>query len=127
MHHRTLGATGLSVSEVGLGTWQTGGDRGSVPAERGRGAVRTALDAGIDVLDTADVCGDGRSERLIADVLDGSDREDVVVATKAGRRLDPHSPTGTRARTSSGSSTGPGRTTGRRCSTRSKTCGQRAS
>ncbi len=72
-----------------MGTWNIGGDWGEVPAERGRDAVRAALDAGVDFLDTADVYGDGRSERLISEVLAQRD-EKPVVATKAGRRLDPH-------------------------------------
>ncbi|MFC4358494.1 aldo/keto reductase [Halobium salinum] len=91
MDHRPLGTTGYDVTEVGLGTWQIGGDWGDVSDDDGRDAVRAALDAGVDFLDTADVYGDGRSERLIADVLDERDaRGDVTVATKAGRRLDPH-------------------------------------
>ncbi|QGA83735.1 aldo/keto reductase [Halomicrobium sp. LC1Hm] len=89
MRHRTLGTTGIDVTEVGLGTWNVGGDWGDVSDEEGREAIRAALDAGIDFVDTADVYGDGRSERHIAHVLDERD-EDVTVATKAGRRLDPH-------------------------------------
>ncbi|MBO4247168.1 aldo/keto reductase [Halomicrobium sp. IBSBa] len=89
MRHRTLGTTGIDVTEVGLGTWNVGGDWGDVSDEDGREAIRAALDAGIDFVDTADVYGDGRSERHIAHVLDERD-EDVTVATKAGRRLDPH-------------------------------------
>lgn len=77
------------MTEVGLGTWNVGGDWGDVSDEEGREAIRAALDAGIDFVDTADVYGDGRSERHIAHVLDERD-EDVTVATKAGRRLDPH-------------------------------------
>ena len=96
MQHRPLGTTGWDVTEVGLGTWNIGGDWGEVDDETGREVVRTALDAGIDFLDTADVYGDGRSERHIGTVLDADDydREDVVVATKAGRRLDPHTAEG---------------------------------
>jgi aryl-alcohol dehydrogenase-like predicted oxidoreductase len=89
MDERQLGSTGYSMTEVGLGTWQIGGDWGEVPTQTGREVVRTALDAGVTVLDTADVYGDGRSESLIADVLAEADA-DPVVATKAGRRLDPH-------------------------------------
>ncbi|WP_323676622.1 aldo/keto reductase [Halorubellus sp. PRR65] len=89
MDERPLGSTGDSVTEVGLGTWQIGGDWGDVPAEQGRDVVRAALDAGVTFLDTADVYGDGRSESLIADVLAERDA-DPFVATKAGRRLDPH-------------------------------------
>ncbi|WP_436924717.1 aldo/keto reductase [Halosimplex amylolyticum] len=92
MDRRALGTTGWDVTEVGLGTWNIGADWGDVSDEEGREAVRAALDAGIDFLDTADVYGDGRSERLIAEVLDEPeyDPDQVVVATKAGRRLDPH-------------------------------------
>ncbi|PSP70940.1 aldo/keto reductase [Halobacteriales archaeon QH_8_67_27] len=92
MNRRPLGTTGWNVTEVGLGTWNIGSDWGEVSEEEGRAAVRAALDVGVDFVDTADVYGDGRSERLIADVLDEPeyDRDDVVVATKAGRRLDPH-------------------------------------
>ena len=94
MDRRPLGRTGRSVTEVGLGTWNIGGDAwGDVAAEEGREAVRTALDAGVNFVDTADVYGDGRSERLVADVLDEVDA-DPTVATKAGRRLDPHTAEG---------------------------------
>ncbi|MFW6436199.1 MAG: aldo/keto reductase [Halococcoides sp.] len=97
MEFRTLGSTGFEVSAVGLGTWNIGGAAwGEVPDEQGREVVRTALDAGVTFLDTADVYGDGTSESHIGTVLEESayDREDVVVATKAGRRLDPHEPAG---------------------------------
>jgi len=96
MHYRQLGSTGYEVTEIGLGTWQIGADWGAVSEEEGYEAVATALDEGIDFLDTADVYGDGRSERLIRRTLDDEDvdTEDVVVATKAGRRLDPHTADG---------------------------------
>ncbi|MFW5950465.1 MAG: aldo/keto reductase, partial [archaeon] len=96
MQRRPLGTTGWDVTEIGLGTWNIGGDWGAVADETGRSVVRTAIDAGIDFVDTADVYGDGRSERHIGAVLDEGafDREDVVVATKAGRRLDPHTADG---------------------------------
>ena len=93
MNHRRLGDTGWEVSEVGLGTWNIGSDWGEVSEEEGRAAVRAALDEGIDFIDTADVYGDGRSERLIREVLEERD-ENPVVATKAGRRLDPHTAEG---------------------------------
>jgi aryl-alcohol dehydrogenase-like predicted oxidoreductase len=89
MKQRRLGSTGFDVSEVSLGTWEIGADWGDVGEEDGKDAVRAALDAGVNFLDTADVYGDGRSERLISEVLDERD-EDPVIATKAGRRLDPH-------------------------------------
>ncbi len=79
------------MTEVGLGTWEVGSDWGDVSDEAGREAIRTALDAGINFLDTADVYGDGRSERIIREVLEEYDPDErVYVATKAGRRLDPH-------------------------------------
>ena len=89
MDTRPLGTTGVDVTEVGLGTWQLGGDWGDVAESRARKAIRAALDAGITFLDTADVYGDGRSERLISEVLATRD-EEPFVATKAGRHLDPH-------------------------------------
>jgi len=91
MQRRELGTTGWNVTEVGLGTWNIGADWGDVGDETGREVVRSALDAGIDFIDTADVYGDGRSEKHIAHVLDEREaRDDVVVATKAGRRLEEH-------------------------------------
>jgi len=97
MQTSALGQTGYEVTEVGLGTWNIGGGAwGDVADEAGREVVRTALDAGVTFLDTADVYGDGTSEQHIGTVLDEPeyDREDVVVATKAGRRLDPHTAEG---------------------------------
>ncbi|WP_435333288.1 aldo/keto reductase [Haloarchaeobius sp. TZWWS8] len=93
MQARPLGSTGYEVSEVGLGTWQLGGDWGDVSDEAAREALYAALDEGIDFLDTADVYGDGRSETRIREVL-AERPEEPVVATKAGRRLDPHEPDG---------------------------------
>ena len=90
MDHRELGGVG-PVTEVGLGTWKVGGEWGDVSEAEGREAIGAALDAGIDFLDTADVYGDGRSERAIGAVLDERDAHgEVTVATKAGRRLEPH-------------------------------------
>jgi len=90
MNHRTLGNVG-AVSEVGYGAWQIGGDWGDVSESEAVDAVEAARDAGIDFFDTADVYGDGRSERIVGDVLEADiGSGDVTVATKAGRRLDPH-------------------------------------
>ena len=94
MNHRTLGGVG-PVSEVGYGSWQIGSDWGDVSESEAVAAVEAAREAGIDFFDTADVYGDGRSERLLGEVLAGDlNRGDVTVATKAGRRLDPHTADG---------------------------------
>ncbi|MEO0563878.1 MAG: aldo/keto reductase, partial [Chloroflexota bacterium] len=91
MNKRRFGKTGWMVSEVGFGTWNIGGaDWGDVADEDGRAAIRAALDAGTNFLDTADVYGDGQSERLIADVLAERPDDEIYVVTKAGRRLNPH-------------------------------------
>jgi aryl-alcohol dehydrogenase-like predicted oxidoreductase len=91
VNHRRLGSTDRHVTEVGFGTWEIGSDWGTVDEDEAEAAVEAALDAGVDFLDTADVYGDGRSERIIRRVLDRHpDGDDVTVATKAGRRLDPH-------------------------------------
>ncbi len=91
MNTRRFGKTGWQVSEVGFGTWNIGGAWGDVSDEEGYAALHAALDAGTNFLDTADVYGDGRSERHIAKVLNERDTaEGIYVVTKAGRRLDPH-------------------------------------
>jgi aryl-alcohol dehydrogenase-like predicted oxidoreductase len=89
MHYRRLGKTNLEVSEVSLGAWQIGGAWGTVSDEEALRVLHSAIDHGINFIDTADVYGDGRSESLIAKVLKDR-KETVYVATKAGRRLDPH-------------------------------------
>ncbi|HSM44169.1 MAG TPA: aldo/keto reductase, partial [Acidimicrobiia bacterium] len=90
MDKRALGKTGYEISEVGFGAWAIGGSWGDVTENDAVAAVHAALDAGVTFIDTADVYGDGRSERIIAEVLSQRTTEEVVVATKAGRRLDPH-------------------------------------
>jgi len=87
-----LGRTGRSVSVVGLGCWQLGGDWGEVQEADALAVLHAAVDAGVTLLDTADVYGDGRSERLIGRFLRERGDERLVVATKAGRRADPHVP-----------------------------------
>lgn len=89
MNYRPFGRTGWEVSEISFGAWAIGGAWGHVSEEDALDALRAALDEGINFIDTADVYGDGRSERLIAQVLKERS-EQVYVATKAGRRLDPH-------------------------------------
>jgi len=91
MEHRTLGGVQRPVSIIGLGCWQLGGDWGEVSEDDARSVLHTALDAGVSFLDTADVYGDGRSEKLVGAVIaERDDTDHVVVATKAGRRADPH-------------------------------------
>src|ERR671920_2315739 len=65
MEQRPLGRTGAEVSVVGLGTWQLGGDWGDVDDDTAEAVLEAALDAGVTLLDTADVYGDGRSEERI--------------------------------------------------------------
>jgi len=90
MQHRQLGRTGLEVSEVGFGSWAIGGSWGEVAEDDAMAALHEALDRGITFFDTADVYGDGRSERLLARLRSERPNDAFVVATKAGRRLDPH-------------------------------------
>jgi len=89
MEYRELGRTGWKVSTVSFGAWAIGGAWGSVDDKESFAALHRALDLGVNFFDTADVYGDGRSERLLAR-LRKERREKFYVATKAGRRLDPH-------------------------------------
>ncbi|NSW77026.1 MAG: aldo/keto reductase [Candidatus Atribacteria bacterium] len=93
MNERIFGRCGWSVSEVGFGAWAIGSGWGKVDEDDAIRALHRAIDLGVNFIDTADVYGDGRSERLIARVL-RERRERVLVATKAGRRLLPHVPEG---------------------------------
>ena len=94
MEYRDLGQTGMRVSEISLGTWAFGDGWGTVSEDDALGALNRAVDLGVNFLDTADVYGDGRSERLIARLLKDRPNDEIQVATKAGRRLDPHTPEG---------------------------------
>jgi aryl-alcohol dehydrogenase-like predicted oxidoreductase len=94
LEYRDLGETGMRVSEISLGTWAFGSEWGEVSDEDSYAALNRALDLGVNLLDTADVYGDGRSERLIGKLLRERAGDEVFVATKAGRRLDPHIPEG---------------------------------
>ncbi|HSX65394.1 MAG TPA: aldo/keto reductase [Pseudoxanthomonas sp.] len=87
MRSRTFGRTGHSVGEIGFGAWAIGDAWGQVDDEEAIAALHAALDAGVDFIDTADVYGDGHSERLIARVLKERGGARPFVATKAGRRL----------------------------------------
>jgi len=89
MKYRELGRTGWKVSESSFGAWAIGGAWGDVDDRESLAALHRAVDLGINFFDTADVYGDGRSERLLAQ-LRRERSEEIIIATKAGRRLDPH-------------------------------------
>lgn len=93
MQFRALGRTGWNVSAVSFGAWAIGGAWGSVDDTESLAALNKAVDCGVNFIDTADVYGMGRSERLIAQ-LKRDRKEEIVVATKAGRRLSPHTADG---------------------------------
>ncbi len=86
MNHRPLGRTGWNVSEISFGAWAIGGFWGNVSDQESLAALNRAIDEGVNFIDTADVYGDGRSERLIAQ-LKKQRKEQIIVATKAGRKL----------------------------------------
>lgn len=89
MEYRELGRTGWKVSAISFGAWAIGGTWGSVDDKESIGALHRALDLGVNFFDTADVYGDGHSERLLAR-LRRERPEQFYIATKAGRRLNPH-------------------------------------
>ncbi len=89
MQYRPFGRTGWQVSVVSFGAWAIGADWGTTSEEQSMTTLHAALDAGINLFDTADVYGDGRSERLLAR-LRKEREEDFYILTKAGRRLNPH-------------------------------------
>lgn len=89
MKYRIFGKTNWKVSEVGLGTWALGGGWGRVSESDAIGVLEKAMERGINFFDTADVYGNGKSEQLIGQVLKSTDQK-IYVATKFGRRLDPH-------------------------------------
>jgi aryl-alcohol dehydrogenase-like predicted oxidoreductase len=89
MQYRQLGRTGYNVSAVSFGAWAIGGSWGDVDDGESYAALNKAVDLGVNFFDTADVYGDGRSERLLAK-LRRERSEEILIATKAGRRLDPH-------------------------------------
>jgi len=88
MHSRTLGRTGRTVSEIGFGAWQIGADWGEVDEDAALATLHAAADAGVTFFDTADVYGDGRSERLVGRLLRERAGEPLTVATKMGRRAE---------------------------------------
>ena len=89
MEYRELGRTGWQVSAISFGAWAIGGTWGKVDDEESMATLHHALDLGVNFFDTADVYGDGRSERLLAR-LRRERAETFSIATKAGRRLNPH-------------------------------------
>jgi aryl-alcohol dehydrogenase-like predicted oxidoreductase len=93
MHYRELGRTGWKVSEISFGAWAIGSAWGEVDDRESLAALHRAVDLGVNFIDTADVYGMGRSERLVAR-LRKERKETIYVTTKAGRRLDPHTAQG---------------------------------
>lgn len=89
MNYRELGRTGWCVSTISFGAWAIGSAWGSVDDRESLAALHRAVDLGVNFFDTADVYGDGLSERLLAQ-LKRERKEEIVIATKAGRRLNPH-------------------------------------
>jgi aryl-alcohol dehydrogenase-like predicted oxidoreductase len=93
MHYRELGRTGWKVSEISFGAWAIGAAWGEVDDKESLAALHRAVDLGVNFIDTADVYGMGRSERLVAR-LRKERKETIYVTTKAGRRLNPHTAEG---------------------------------
>jgi len=93
MKFREFSNLGWRVSEIGLGCWAIGADWGDVSIEDAREVLKTSLDKGVNFYDTADVYGDGRSEQLVSELIKFTS-ERLYVATKAGRRLNPHTAEG---------------------------------
>src|SRR3954468_20516317 len=90
MHSRTFGRIGRDVSEIGFGAWQVGADWGEGAEEPAVATLHAAADAGVTFFDTADVYGDGRSERLVGRLASerAAQGAPVTVATKMGRRAE---------------------------------------
>ena len=89
MKYRLLGKTGMNVSEVSFGAWAIGSSWGPVDDTESLASLHRAVELGVNFIDTADVYGMGRSEKLIGRLL-RERRETIYVATKAGRKLNPH-------------------------------------
>ena len=89
MQYRELGRTGWQVSTMSFGAWAIGSAWGAVDDQESAAALRRAVELGVNFFDTADVYGDGHSERLLAQ-LKRECKEEIIIATKAGRRLNPH-------------------------------------
>ena len=93
MKFRKFADLDWNVSEIGLGCWAIGSEWGDVSDSDAREVLKTSLDKGINFFDTADVYGDGRSEKFVGELIK-STSEKIYVATKSGRRLDPHTAEG---------------------------------
>ena len=93
MQYCELGRTGWRVSTISFGAWAIGGSWGTVDDQESLAALDRAIDCGVNFIDTADVYGDGRSERLVSE-LRRRRSEEIRIATKAGRRLSPHTADG---------------------------------
>jgi aryl-alcohol dehydrogenase-like predicted oxidoreductase len=93
MEYRTLGRTGWNISTISFGAWAIGGTWGTVDDRNSLAALHRALDLGVNFFDTADVYGDGRSEQLLARLRKERSGQ-FYIATKTGRRLNPHSASG---------------------------------
>lgn len=93
MQYRRLGKSDLEISSVSFGAWALGGDFGTVDDSESKRAVLRAIELGVNFFDTADVYGDGRSERVLGEVRQEVGSE-IIIATKAGRRLSPHNAEG---------------------------------
>jgi aryl-alcohol dehydrogenase-like predicted oxidoreductase len=87
MDYRQLGRTDMRVSAISFGAWAIGGFWGTVDDDQSMAALHAAIDSGVNFIDTADVYGDGRSERLVARLKRERPGEQIWVATKAGRQL----------------------------------------
>ena len=92
MKCRELGRTGFKLSEISFGSWAIGGTWGPVKDNESIAALHKAIELVVNFFDTADVYGDGRSERLLAELK--RDHKDIYITTKAGRRLNPHTAEG---------------------------------
>jgi len=93
MQYRKLGRTGWDVSVISFGSWAIGGSWGNVNDSESMAALHRAVEMGVNFFDTADVYGDGHSERLLAQLKKDHSQE-IIIATKAGRRLNPHTADG---------------------------------
>ena len=89
MEKRKFGKIGWDISEISPGCWAMGADWGDVSEENEKNILKTSFENGVNFFDTADVYGDGRSEKFVGEFIN-STSERIYVATKAGRRINPH-------------------------------------